>query len=148
MYSIDANIFIYAAIKNDPRQKAAEQFLHNIFATHEPCLLCWEALHAFIRIVTNPTIFKNPMPFAQACGYAQSVLSLAQVEMLSPTSESFRIFEGYAKIMSIKGALVSDAIIASQLEAAGVSTIYTNDRDFNKFPALKPKNPISSRSLP
>jgi len=46
---------------------------------------------------------------------------------------------------AIIGKLVSDAIIASQLEAAGVRTIYTNDRDFNKFPALKPKNPFTSR---
>lgn len=88
------------------------------------------------------------MPFAKACHYAEAVLSLTQVEMLSPTTESFQIFAGYAKIMQIKGALVSDAIIASQLEAAGVRTIYTSDRDFNKFPALKPKNPLARKNYP
>jgi len=143
MYSIDANIFIYAAIKGNERQTAAEEFLNRILSTQEPCLLCWETLHAFIRIVTNPSIFAKPMVFSKACEYAEQVIRLAQVEMLSPTAESFRIFSGYAEIMPLKGKIVSDAIIASQLEAAGVRTIYTNDRDFSKFPALKPKNPFA-----
>jgi len=143
MYSIDANIFIYAAIKGDVRQAEAEKFLKRIFAEPEPCLLCWETLHAFIRIVTNPTIFQRPMSLAKACSYVEAVLSLRQVEMLLPTNESFRIFASYAEIMPIKGALVSDAIIASQLEAAGVRIIYTNDRDFYKFPGLKPRTPFS-----
>lgn len=85
------------------------------------------------------------MPFASACTYVDAVLGLPQLEMLSATPESFRIFSGYAKLMPVKGKLVSDAIIASQLEAAGVRKIYTKDRDFNKFPALKPSNPFSSR---
>lgn len=145
MYSIDANIFIYAAIKRNERQAAAEQFLNRILSTQEPCLLCWETLHAFIRIVTNPSIFANPMAFIKACEYAEALIRLGQVEMLSPTAESFRIFSGYAEIMPLKGKIVSDAIIASQLEAAGVRTIYTNDRDFSKFPALKPKNPFAAK---
>lgn len=145
MYSIDANIFIYAAIKGEPRQVEAEAFLNQIFSSPEPCLLCWETLHAFVRIVTNPSIFKKPMAFTRACEYTETIISLAQVEMISPTAESFRIFSGYAEIMPLKGKIVSDAIIASQLEAAGVRVIYTNDRDFNKFPALKPKNPFTAR---
>lgn len=145
MYSIDANIFIYAAIRGEPRQVEAEQFLNRILSTQEPCFLCWETLHAFVRIVTNPAIFQRPMPFAKACAYVESVMAMPQVEMLSPGPESFRLLAGYAEIMPVKGKLVSDAIIASQLEAAGIRTIYTNDRDFHKFPALKPKNPFSSR---
>ncbi len=145
MYSIDANIFIYAAIKGHERQAAAEEFLNHILSTQEPCLLCWETLHAFVRIVTNPSIFAKPMSFTRACEYAETIIHLAQVEMLSPTAESFRIFSDYAEIMPLKGKIVSDAIIASQLEAAGVRTIYTNDRDFNKFPGLKPKNPFVAR---
>jgi predicted nucleic acid-binding protein len=82
------------------------------------------------------------MAFAKACEYVEKIIQLAQVEMLSPTLESFRIFSGYAEIMPLKGKIVSDAIIASQLEAAGVRTIYTTDRDFSKFPGLKPKNPF------
>jgi predicted nucleic acid-binding protein len=142
MYSIDANIFIYAAIKGHDRQAVAEEFLNRILSTVEPCYLCWETLHAFIRIVTNPSIFLKPMAFAKACEYVEKIIQLAQVEMLSPTLESFRIFSGYAEIMPLKGKIVSDAIIASQLEAAGVRTIYTTDRDFSKFPGLKPKNPF------
>ncbi|GAB4423520.1 MAG: hypothetical protein OHK0011_03460 [Turneriella sp.] len=142
MYSIDAKIFLYAAIKGNERQAAAEEFLNRILSTQEPCLLCWETLHAFIRTVTSPAIFAKQMAFSKACDYAEKVIQLVQVEMLSPTPESFRIFSGYAGIMSLKGKIVSDAIVASQLEAAGVRTIYTNDRDFNKFPALKPKNPF------
>ena len=44
--------------------------------------------------------------------------------------------------MPLRGNLMTDAVIASQLEANGIKTIYTNDADFKKFPYLKVKNPL------
>lgn len=143
MYSIDSNIFIYAAVKSSPFQKQAESFLNRIFSGEEPCFLCWEALHAFVRITTSLAVFERPMPFTTACAYVERILELPQVELLTASRDSFEIFRNYQKAMSIKGNLVTDAVIASQLEAAGIKTIYTNDRDFNKFTALKPKNPFA-----
>ncbi len=142
MYSIDANIFIYAATKSSPFQKQAEAFITEKFSDSEPCFLCWETLHAFIRIVTNPSIFSKPMTFSTAFKYIEEILNLPQVDFLTASRDSFRIMKSYEKIMPLRGNLISDAVIASQLEAAGIKIIYTNDRDYFKFPALKPKSPF------
>ena len=38
--------------------------------------------------------------------------------------------------------LIPDAITASILEANGIQKVYTHDRDFWKFPGLKPVDPF------
>ena len=43
----------------------------------------------------------------------------------------------------VRGNLVPDAHVASILFQHGVRTIYSNDRDFRKFPSLDVRNPFS-----
>ncbi len=43
----------------------------------------------------------------------------------------------------MRGNLVPDAHVATIMLQHGVTTIYTNDRDFLKFPDLKIKDPFA-----
>jgi hypothetical protein len=43
----------------------------------------------------------------------------------------------------VRGNLVPDAHVATILFQHGVSTLYSNDRDFRKFPSLELRDPFS-----
>ena len=62
--------------------------------------------------------------------------------MLSADETSWDIYQELNNRLGIKGKLVPDAVLASILEANGISRVYTHDRDFWKFPGLKPIDPF------
>jgi predicted nucleic acid-binding protein len=43
---------------------------------------------------------------------------------------------------SVRGALIHDARIAACCLVGGVGELWTVDRDFSRFPALKTRNPL------
>ena len=43
---------------------------------------------------------------------------------------------------SVRGALIHDARIAACCLTGGVGELWTVDRDFSRFPALKTRNPL------
>ncbi|MBN8219810.1 MAG: PIN domain-containing protein [Spirochaetes bacterium] len=142
MFSVDSNILIYSADGTSPFHDQARKFLDSVIAESTPIFLCWEVLHAYFRITTSPRIFKKPMSFQESKVRIQPLLSFPQLTMLSPSRLSFELLSGYADRIELSGNLVTDAVIASQLEANGIRLIYSHDADFGKFPYLKVKNPL------
>lgn len=104
--------------------------------------LCWETIHAYFRITTSTKIYGEPLNFAESKEKLKPLWESERLTLLSPTLESFDILSNYASMISLKGTLLTDAVIASQLEANGIKTIYTNNADFKKFSYLKVKNPL------
>jgi predicted nucleic acid-binding protein len=95
-------------------------------------------------LVTHSTLCKNPLSSSGAAAYVQDLLDVPSLTVLTPSMESWVILARLMKHMAIRGNLLPDAVTASILEANGVKTIYTNDRDFWKFPALKPVDPFEA----
>lgn len=87
-------------------------------------------------------MFEKPLTFREGRDRLKPLTDFPYLTMLSPSRASFEILLGYANRMPLRGNLMTDAVIASQLEANGIKTIYTNDGDFKKFPYLKVKNPL------
>ena len=72
----------------------------------------------------------------------QALLSQPRVEVVSATKGSWEIFLRLTEDVTIKGNLVSDAMLAAILEANGVKRLYTHDTDFRKFSYLAPIDPL------
>jgi len=79
------------------------------------------------------------MTFQESKKRLSPLLNSPQLTMLSPSKTSFELLAGYAERIRLVGNLMTDAVIASQLEANGIRLIYTHDADFTKFPYLKVK---------
>lgn len=82
------------------------------------------------------------MTFDESREALRPLLESRQLTMLSPSKVSFELLAAHTERIQMNGNLFTDAVIASQLEANGIKTIYTNDADFKKFPYLKVKNPL------
>ncbi len=140
-YSIDINILLYATDSDSPFHAKAREFLDNQIGEGD-CHFVWDTLYGFLRISTHPGIFKNPLPPKIALENVRSVCDALGATVLAPDETSWEIFVNLSQRLAIKGKLVPDAVIASVLEANGISKIFTHDRDFWRFPALRPSDPI------
>ena len=143
-YSIDTNILLYSVDESNRFHSQAKTFLINRIAADDTMYLCWDVVYAFLRISTHPGIFATPLKPETAANNMQQIVQHPHVSMLGPTDESLNIFIRLQQEMHIRGNLVPDAVIASILEVNGIQTIYTLDRDFWKFRALRPENPFES----
>ena len=141
--AIDANMLLYAEDQASPFHSAALKFLDGLLKSEKPVYLTWDVIHAFLRIATHPGIFANPLTAKEAVADLQKLIAHPAVTLLAPTQESWTILAHLASDLHLRGNLIPDAVTASILEANGIRTIYSNDRDFWKFPALKPIDPFA-----
>jgi uncharacterized protein len=142
MIAIDTNILVYAVAKTSPWHQAARAVVQQVADGHSPWAIPWPCLHEFLGIVTHPKIYKPPLSPRDA---------IAQVEhwMESPTLRLLGEGPGYWDHLkplllagNIAGPRVHDARIAAICRAAGVSEIWTADRDYSRFTGLPVRNPL------
>jgi uncharacterized protein len=141
-YSIDANILIYASDELNPRHDLAVTFLQERAADPEPCHLAWPALMAYVRIVTHPSIFAEPLTLTEALDNVGQLLSLAHVTVLTEQAGFLATYREVVAERGIRGNLVPDAHLAAILRQHGVARLYSCDRDFRRFSFLDVVDPL------
>lgn len=70
-------------------------------------------------------------------------VTLPHVRLLSEEEGFWDVFGDVTRGLPVRGKLVSDAHLAALLRQHGVSSLYTNDRDFFRFPFLHVRNPFA-----
>jgi toxin-antitoxin system PIN domain toxin len=140
--AIDTNLLLYAEDEASPFHRRALEFLNHLLESGVPVYATWDVIHAFLRIATNLNVFSHPLTPEEATGDIQKVLDHPSVTILPPSLDSWAILLRLTKELHLRGNLIPDAVTASILEANGIQTVYTNDRDFWKFPGLKPVDPF------
>lgn len=142
-YSLDVNVLLYGSDQSSERHVAARRFLDSCATSPEILCLTWPTLMSYIRISTHPRIFSTPLSPDEALGNVSALLALPQVRAVSELEGFMEAYKHVSGETVVRGNLVPDAHIASILFQHGVRTIYSNDRDFRKFPALDVRNPFS-----
>ena len=142
MIALDSNILVYSLREDSVWHKAALACVRRMAEGGSPWAIPWPCIHEFLAIATHPRIYKPPTGPADA---------VRQVEywMESPTLRLIGEGLGYwAHLKSLLGAgavlgpLVHDARIAALCRAAGVTELWTADRDYSRFPGLVVRNPL------
>src|SRR5262245_23993936 len=82
---IDANLLIYASVKSSQHQERAKQWLEDRINGTVIVGLPWASLFAFLRIVTSPRIYRQPIPVAGAWQQVESWLDCSVVRVPLPT---------------------------------------------------------------
>jgi predicted nucleic acid-binding protein len=57
---VDANILIYAGMSVLPQHRAAAEWLDHQLSGLDRVGLPWSSLLGFLRVTTNPRVFRNP----------------------------------------------------------------------------------------
>jgi hypothetical protein len=141
-YAIDVNVLLYASDEASPLSRRARAFLEECAAGPETLCLAWPTLSSYLRLSTHPAIFTKPLSPDQAEHNVESLLALPHARALSEQEGFWNVYRDVTRGLAIRANDVPDAHLAALLRQHDVSTLYTNDRDFRKYPSLKVRDPF------
>jgi toxin-antitoxin system PIN domain toxin len=138
---LDANLLIYAYNSGSAHHRKARAWLEKTLSEIDAVGLPWQAVSAFLRVMTNRRLPGEHFSVEEAAGMIDLWLSHPNVQVLAPGENYWRLFRRMIVEGRASGPLVSDAEIAAlTIEYGGV--LYTADRDFARFPGLRWENPL------
>jgi toxin-antitoxin system PIN domain toxin len=97
---------------------------------------------AFLRISTNPRIFREPFSIAEAIVIVEDWFSQPTASLLHAGEHHWAILRGLLLGTDSKGQLVMDVHLAA-LALEHNATLLTRDGDFSLFPGLRVINPLA-----
>lgn len=137
----DVNVLIYAHREESLDHKAYAAFLRELAEGPSAFGISEVVLSGFVRIVTNPKVFKQPTPTDTALEFCDSLRSRPQSVLLRPGERNWQIFRELCRALPARGKLVADAWHAALAIEHGCEWISTNG-DFARFPYLNWSHPL------
>lgn len=140
----DVNVLIYAHREEAPEHDAYAAFVREMAEGPSAFGLSEAVLSGFVRIVTNPKVFKQPTPTGMALEFCGALQCRPQAVVLRPGERNWQIFRQLCQSLPARGKLVADAWHAALAIEHGCEWVST-DGDFSRFPFLNWSHPLRSR---
>ncbi|MEY5011602.1 MAG: hypothetical protein RLZZ253_2741 [Verrucomicrobiota bacterium] len=137
----DANLLLYAYDESSPFHEPAKAWCEVVMSGPSPLTLLPAVVFGFVRIVTHPRVFKDPLSVSEAADHVRSWLAMRHVQLHEMLPEDVACALGLLETAGTAGNLTSDAQIAAvalRLDAE----VHTADLDFGRFPKVRFLNPL------
>jgi uncharacterized protein len=138
---VDANLLLYAYDSSSKRHEPARRWFEEALSGGETVRFALVTLLAFLRISTNPAVFRHPLSTSDAIGFVTSWLDMPSCGVADPTDRHWSVLEDLTRAGQARGALLMDAHVAALTIEHG-ATLFTTDRDFARFPKLHFADPL------
>jgi toxin-antitoxin system PIN domain toxin len=142
MIAVDTNILVYAHRADSPFHLKADAVVTTLAEGAFAWAIPWPCLYEFFAIVTHPRIYKPPTPVADALVQIDRWLESPTLVLLHEEDGYWSALRPMVERSLVTGGAVHDARIAALCQRHGVTTLYSADRDFSRFPALSTENPL------
>lgn len=142
MIAVDSNVLVYAHREDSEWHEAALRQVAQLAEGTSPWAIPWPCVHEFLAIVTHPRIYAPPTPTAAAIDQVEAWLESPSLVLLSESDAHWPALRDALTAGRIAGPRVHDARITALCLQHGVNTLWSADRDFGRFPALKVVNPL------
>ena len=142
MIAVDTNVLVYAHRADAPWYTTAVRKVAGLAEGRAPWAIPWPCLHEFFAIVTHPRIYKPPTPIAGAIDQIEAWLESPSLVPVGETAGYWQSLKPLLQGGLIEGPRVHDARIAALCLLHEVGELWSADRDFSRFPALKVRNPL------
>jgi toxin-antitoxin system PIN domain toxin len=140
---VDANLLVYAANQSAPEHAVARGWLDERLGGTARVGLPWPSLLAFVRIVSNPAILRNPVTPADAWRQVLDWLACEAAWLPLPGNRHRELLGELLELPFMTSRLVPDAHLAALAIEHGL-TLCSTDGDFARFPRLKWENPLAA----
>jgi toxin-antitoxin system PIN domain toxin len=140
--AVDTNILVYGHRGDSPWHAPAAANIRALAEGTAAWAIPWPCVHEFLAIVTHPRIYKPPTPVDQAVAQVDAWLESPTLVVIGEAESHWRALRELVLAGKVSGPPVHDARIAALCATHGVRTLWTADRDFSRFPALKTVNPL------
>lgn len=137
----DVNVLVHAHRADALHHDRCVRWLDDAVNGPEQVGLADVVVTGFVRIVTNPRIYRVPAPIETALGAIDALLQHPGVARIVPGPRHWTVFSGVCRAVNARGNLVADAAIAAIAIEHG-ATVVTIDRDFARFPGLRWESPL------
>lgn len=144
MIALDTNLLVYSHRPDMEWHNKAAAAVRARAESSTIWAIPWPCMHEFYAIVTNPRIFRNPSPPDVALHQINVWMTSPSLVLLAERPGYWEQAQSLIAAASIRGAQVHDARIAALCLFHGVTELWTADRDFQRFPNLKTRNPLIS----
>jgi toxin-antitoxin system PIN domain toxin len=143
MYLVDANVLLYAVDADSPYHGSARDWLDDSIAGAAQSVgLPWPTLLAFVRIVTNPRVYRAPLSATQAWERVEAWLDQPAVWIPAPGSRHRHLLGALVRETRPTAALLPDVHLAALAKEHGLAVV-SADTDFAKFDDLRWLNPVT-----
>lgn len=139
----DVNVLVYAHRKDMPQHPYYRDFLTQELSGDHTYAVSDMVVNGFLRLVTNPKVFKAPTPMAQALAFADQVRHQPHAVVISPGSRHWSIFAQLCHGAGVSGVDLPDAYLAALAVEHGCELV-TADRGFARFQGLRLHPPIDA----
>ena len=136
MVIVDANVLLYAVNESMPQHSRAKQWLEQALSGREPIGFAWVVLLAFVRIVTLPAFFPQPLGLGDALDVADAWLETPPAVVVQPTPRHAGVLWSLLQEVGAAGNLVTDAHLAA-LSLEHNASLCSFDRDFSRFRGVR-----------
>jgi toxin-antitoxin system PIN domain toxin len=143
--AVDTNVLVYAHRRDLPLHEPARACVGELARGAAAWGIPWPCVAEFAAVVTNRRIFVNPTPLATALDQMEAWLASPSAVLLSEGDAFWPTFRRTLEGGRVAGGQVHDARIAALCAAHGVRELWSADRDFGRFAALKVTNPLVRR---
>ena len=142
-YSLHVNILLYSSDTSSPFHAQAQSSLQSCMNRRDLFYLIWPTIMGYLRIVTHPSIFDEPLTPEEAMANVETLLNLPHCRCLAEEEGFWATWSTVVSETVVRGNLVPDAHLAALLRFHGVRRLYTNDRDFRRFEFLDVQSPLT-----
>lgn len=144
MIAVDTNILVAFHRTEYAHHAAAVEAVTALAEGTSPWAIPWPCVHEFVAVVTNPRIFLQPSEPAVAVEVVDALMASPVLHLLGEGPGYGTALRAILLAGQITGARVHDARIAAICVENRVKCLWTADRDFSRFPALKCRNPLAT----
>jgi len=137
----DVNVLIYAHRQDAPEHQRYAIWLRALVEASEPFAVAEIVLVSFLRIATNPRIFRPATPVPIALAFCRALVEWPRAVFITPSRAHWDLFMKLCN--GIEGPLVSDAYLAALAIENGCELI-TTDSDFARFQGLRWRHPLGA----
>ena len=143
MIAVDTNMLVYAHRAESAFHTQAFACLKSLAEGSQPWGIPVSCLHEFLSVATNPKVFKPASNLEQALTQVDAWLASPQAHVLHSGSQHWQVLSDLTRKAKLQGGQFHDARIAAICIENGVTVLWSADRDFGRFKALKTVNPLA-----
>lgn len=141
MRLVDVNVLVYAARGEMSQHKACYEFVQAMVNGEETYAVTDVVITGFVRVVTNPRVFRTPTPLGRALTFADQVRGQRHAVPVNPGVRHWDIFTRLCRQVGARGGMVADAHLAALAIEHGCEFV-TLDHDFARFSGLRRRSPL------
>ncbi len=144
MIAVDTNVLVAFHRLEYSHHAAAVEAVTFLAEGEKTWGIPWPCVHEFVAVVTNSRIFVEPTTLSDAIAVLDALMESPVIRLLGEGPGYWNVARSLLLKSKVTGGRVHDARIAAICLEHRVDCLWTADRDFSRFPALKCHNPLAT----